>query len=223
MAKPTDPPAVILCLSCNKLGINRCSGCSNARYCSAECQRNDWKQHKSVCAAFSTLTERPSPNHIRAILFPVDEDKPRFVWITRYKGWFHPREAEFGPLLGNPDGHETGFFDMHHGLRRPLVGNKGILLEYNSTFALDGSPSCLSLKDLKGVKHARKWCGSFIAHGYYDDYDKLVDTVDVDTNDLGALVEYFNVRVDTIPECCLPGSWYTCADGLRDGCKKKDT
>jgi hypothetical protein len=34
---------------CNKKGIKRCSGCGWARYCSRECQKNDWKNHKSNC------------------------------------------------------------------------------------------------------------------------------------------------------------------------------
>ena len=223
MAKALDSSAM-LCLSCNKPGVNRCSGCSNGRYCSAQCQKQDWKQHKAICGAFSTLTERPSPDYIRAMLFPVNEDKPNFVWIKRYTSWFHgyKAEAEWGPLLGNPENCETGFFDRHYGFRRPLDGNKSIILKYNATFAIDGSPCNQSMKNLKGIQQARKWCGSFIAHGYYEKDEELVTTLDLDTNDLGALVEYFNVRVDTIPECCLPGSPYTCADGMRDACKKKD-
>lgn len=72
------------------------------------------------------------------------------------------------------------------------------------------------------IKQAHKWCGSFIAHGYYEENDKVVDTVDLDTNDLGALVEYFNVCVGTIPKCCLSGSAHTCIDGLRDVCQKNE-
>lgn len=29
--------------------MKRCSGCSGQRYCSKECQKADWKQHKKVC------------------------------------------------------------------------------------------------------------------------------------------------------------------------------
>jgi hypothetical protein len=34
---------------CNKKGIKRCSGCGWSRYCSRECQKNDWLSHKSNC------------------------------------------------------------------------------------------------------------------------------------------------------------------------------
>lgn len=34
-----------------KTGLMRCSKCKVAKYCCAECQRNDWKAHKLVCRA----------------------------------------------------------------------------------------------------------------------------------------------------------------------------
>ncbi|KAI3321001.1 hypothetical protein HD806DRAFT_524345 [Xylariaceae sp. AK1471] len=39
-----------------------------------------------LCSTFSqfTETERPSPNHVRAILFPAKETKPRFIWIEQF-------------------------------------------------------------------------------------------------------------------------------------------
>ncbi|KAF2820473.1 hypothetical protein CC86DRAFT_113524 [Ophiobolus disseminans] len=222
MSSSTKPTPALLCLRCNKVGVKQCSSCANARYCSTQCQKQDWKQHKIICGAFQALEERPSPKHIRAILFPIDDDKPRFVWITRYTHWFYDLKTEWGPLLGNPQSHESQFFGQTHGLRRPLVGAKDIMVEYNSTFALDDSPSNQSMLKLAGMKQPRRWCRSFIAHGYYEENGKLVDTVDVNTNDFGALMEHFNSRVDTIPKCCLPGSWRVCAEGRRNTCRKNE-
>jgi hypothetical protein len=34
---------------CNNKGIKHCSGCGWAKYCSRECQKNDWQSHKSSC------------------------------------------------------------------------------------------------------------------------------------------------------------------------------
>jgi hypothetical protein len=34
---------------CNKKGKNACSGCVKEFYCSAECQKADWKAHKIAC------------------------------------------------------------------------------------------------------------------------------------------------------------------------------
>jgi ankyrin repeat protein len=44
-----------LCLNCNKYqeGMKRCARCKAAYYCSADCQKNDWKIHKSRCGASS--------------------------------------------------------------------------------------------------------------------------------------------------------------------------
>ena len=42
-------PAV--CGFCGEGGVRlkRCSGCDDIYYCSASCQRNDWRAHKLVC------------------------------------------------------------------------------------------------------------------------------------------------------------------------------
>ena len=38
----------ILC-TCGKPGNQRCGNCKHQRYCSKECQKNDWENHKKVC------------------------------------------------------------------------------------------------------------------------------------------------------------------------------
>jgi MYND finger len=39
----------VLCKCCQKVATKRCAKC-NVKYCSKECQRQDWKQHKTACA-----------------------------------------------------------------------------------------------------------------------------------------------------------------------------
>src|SRR5689334_22981369 len=34
---------------CGKLSTNYCGGCKGKRYCSVECQKQDWKNHKKEC------------------------------------------------------------------------------------------------------------------------------------------------------------------------------
>lgn len=42
------------CAKCGKGGSSmRCSRCRKVRYCSKQCQRQDWGKHKSTCAALS--------------------------------------------------------------------------------------------------------------------------------------------------------------------------
>jgi hypothetical protein len=105
--KEASPP--LLCIACNNPGTKRCGGCGNARYCSEECQKRDWKQHKAICQSFATLPPRPSPQHYRAILFPVDEDKPRFKWIRDFMG--DGTHEDRLPGLGS---YETIFCERHH-------------------------------------------------------------------------------------------------------------
>ena len=49
-AKPSEPEK--RCQKCRGLGKPRllvCSGCKGVSYCSAECQKADWKAHKGTC------------------------------------------------------------------------------------------------------------------------------------------------------------------------------
>ena len=49
-AKPSEPE--IRCKKCGGLGkpeLLACGGCKVVRYCSAECQKADWKTHKGTC------------------------------------------------------------------------------------------------------------------------------------------------------------------------------
>jgi len=49
----------LACINCGKFEEkegrkhNQCSACMNALYCSRECQRSHWKQHKADCKAYS--------------------------------------------------------------------------------------------------------------------------------------------------------------------------
>lgn len=77
------------CATCNKPSLSlkphkKCVGCKSSSYCSKECQREDWPTHKLICAAFKPFTNanpRPSPEHKLALLLPVDNDQPKFVWM----------------------------------------------------------------------------------------------------------------------------------------------
>lgn len=51
---PKTTPAQLLeviseCAKCGKYATDRCSRCNIARYCSRECQKEDWKEHKKRC------------------------------------------------------------------------------------------------------------------------------------------------------------------------------
>ena len=46
---PRAPPRPRLCAACGGPAGEMCAGCRRAFYCSAECQRRHWKQHKRDC------------------------------------------------------------------------------------------------------------------------------------------------------------------------------
>ena len=45
--------SVFKCFQCGKPGhkLPKCTQCSQAYYCNADCQRKNWKKHKPVCRA----------------------------------------------------------------------------------------------------------------------------------------------------------------------------
>lgn len=68
---------------CNKAGVKTCSRCHGIRYCSTDCQQDDWAVHKLVCKQFTKFgdDQRRSPTQVRAIFFPDTAKRPRFTWL----------------------------------------------------------------------------------------------------------------------------------------------
>ncbi len=48
--KDDEQPRRRSCWVCGKTAANRCTGCKVANYCSADCQKKGWKEHKDECA-----------------------------------------------------------------------------------------------------------------------------------------------------------------------------
>ncbi|KAK5118688.1 hypothetical protein LTR85_007894 [Meristemomyces frigidus] len=84
------------CPCCNEDGTITCTTCEDVKYCSLECQMADLPAHQHLCKTFKAFQQRPSceyehafrsvwaegqPDMVRAVYFPVDEEKPRWVWI----------------------------------------------------------------------------------------------------------------------------------------------
>jgi hypothetical protein len=74
--------------SCNKPAPKKCGTCKSISYCSTNCQKKDWSIHKIICAeytSFEAINSRPADTETvvwkLAILFPDDEEKPRFIWV----------------------------------------------------------------------------------------------------------------------------------------------
>ncbi|TCD65879.1 hypothetical protein EIP91_002039 [Steccherinum ochraceum] len=62
-ARPGEFPLAASCISCKReetgnpdARLMRCGGCKIVRYCSAECQRTDWRRHKTFCRMEKEVT-----------------------------------------------------------------------------------------------------------------------------------------------------------------------
>ena len=53
-------PKIILCNSCDLQGSLRCSRCREVYYCSTQCQKSDWKNHKHYCS----ITSQADPSSL---------------------------------------------------------------------------------------------------------------------------------------------------------------
>ncbi|KAI0124843.1 hypothetical protein BJ170DRAFT_635333 [Xylariales sp. AK1849] len=74
------------CTMCNVAKPKVCDACQSSAYCSAACQGADWPTHKLLCHTYKGFLEcRPSPAqkqfHRAGILFPVDQETPKLVWV----------------------------------------------------------------------------------------------------------------------------------------------
>jgi hypothetical protein len=53
------------------------------KYCSQQCLQRDSPQHDMLCSTFVDFQVRPSDKNYRAIYFPPNELRPRFIWLLK--------------------------------------------------------------------------------------------------------------------------------------------
>jgi hypothetical protein len=76
------------CSVCEGRGARWCHVCRGAAYCSPACREEDSLAHDLLCEDLARFAQspRPSDNHVIGIFFPVDEPKPRLVWVRVERG-----------------------------------------------------------------------------------------------------------------------------------------
>ncbi|ESZ93904.1 hypothetical protein SBOR_5725 [Sclerotinia borealis F-4128] len=74
------------CVICDKPKTNFCQRCMSAKYCSKECQADDFPIHKLLCAEYERMSKstRPTPNAKIAFFFGApmtgETPKPKLIW-----------------------------------------------------------------------------------------------------------------------------------------------
>ena len=191
--------ATELCILCDKPDADFCEGCKSTRYCSKECQQTDWPTHKLLCADFSSFdpSSRPSTEHFRAILFPVDEEKPKFIWLDCNlftdenidSGRYHIPEIRtfLGPYTS----------PRHAAIHYNLSLNRGlsdtIHIFHRDGFLVDGSKPNKSILSITTTTAGQKhdWRGPIIAFGKLGLGTDQRFCKDLDMNDFRHIADYF--------------------------------
>lgn len=158
----------------------------------------------------NTVTERPGPDMFRAILFPVKETSPRFIWIPRSDFWERCslRESEpeaecstdLDPTYGVPyyDPDETiahadfkAIFPGSMDIKCIVLGNinngklldHGIHAVWNDEFQLDGSPFNECLVELFHDRCRPYWRDNVVLYGLSKNMEAMA-CKDLDVGDL---------------------------------------
>ncbi|KAI4705545.1 hypothetical protein J4E81_000428 [Alternaria sp. BMP 2799] len=192
-APPTTPHA---CFVCKQPAEQRCSTCSNARYCSTACQKKDWKKHKMLCKSFADLEPRPGAAFFRGLLFPGDEPLPRFVWIE-YGNIKDFVSISCEPFLGrNMLNHISHTWPTLKRIPSHRVG-----IYYHDNYMNENLPTTPSLTKWLGQAAGNYFRGPFLAHGYENgiELDDEFESgeggpCDLDTSALATLLALFQAQ-----------------------------
>ncbi|KAL8693425.1 MAG: hypothetical protein Q9218_001735 [Villophora microphyllina] len=161
-----------VCHQCFGLGPLRCQRCGAAYYCSSNCQRVDWPEHKQLCKGFAEVKDPPESGYVRALYFPADESGPRWIWLMVTEDPldmdFISESLEVQGLLGVTDDREIGQQRVNNTLRRAAtwdsisVESRVYLLTRQNCFE-DGSKPNRSVGTVTKGQFLFSWRGPIIA------------------------------------------------------------
>lgn len=197
----TTPDAVGLCTVCNKTNARLCGQCKSTSYCSKTCQHVDWPTHKLLCASFANfdVSSRPTDEHLRAILFPVDSKKPKFIWL--HCKWHDDDEDEVEGIkfqypdaktfLGPDSFPRPATIQYNPILKRQLSDT--IYVSFRDTFLVDGSNPNNSVAAITATKPGQyhDWRGPIISYGKVGLGIDQTTCKDLDMNDFRHITDYF--------------------------------
>ncbi|KAF2238775.1 hypothetical protein EV356DRAFT_563484 [Viridothelium virens] len=185
------------CIICNKSTTRLCNRCKSARYCSTTCQHADWPTHKLLCSTFSTFgtSSRPTNEHVRAIFFPVDDKKPKVIWL--HCKWQDDDDygryqlAQVDSILGSDAPVGYPYIQYNPVLKRGLSDT--ICVCYRDTFLIDGSKLNKSIAGITATKPGQyhDWRGPIIAYGKVGLGIDQTNCKDLNMNDFRHITDYF--------------------------------
>ena len=156
------------CVICANRPSTLAQCCESVRYCSDNCRKVDKPGHDLLCEQLQKLDPRPSPIHVRAILLPQDEPKPRWIWVECEQMVEDDGErwemAQVRPFLG-PDKPHIGTTYIQRNAKRCYNLADTIQIQYRDNFLTDGSRANRSLSAALGQLSSMpyKWRGPIVA------------------------------------------------------------
>ncbi|GKZ40822.1 hypothetical protein AbraIFM66951_006356 [Aspergillus brasiliensis] len=199
--------------------------------CVMYCQASDFPSHKLLCKKFATQPGRPSPEHKRAIFFPVHKAKPVLVWIPTKRQYDKESgerwtEALVHPYLG-PDSPITGRLRVEHNEVRGRNLGSGFVawaprkegycvhLLHRDAYLVDGS-----LPNQSILASVRASSAASCPHAYHGPMVAIreihpEDYADIELADFRHLMDYFVTYGSTEVRESVPDLQYRASTVIR--------
>lgn len=140
------------------------------KYSSTACQERDAVLHSPLCSTFKDFQWRPRPDHFRSIYFPVDEFRPRFIWLRLNGGrGFHIVDDD--DLSQYVSGQRSGALmtSTHYRIVPPREYTTMMVIEHDRNMSGNGQPLNLCLDAPIGPT-ARRCLVGYVSCGYKYNY-----------------------------------------------------
>ncbi|KAL4249353.1 MYND-type zinc finger protein samB [Abortiporus biennis] len=180
-----------LCAVCGIPTVQRCSRCKAAYYCSSDHMKKDWPNHKPTCREAGSKVQT-----VTAVLFPVDEDKPRLVQVEytiepddEYEGtdvhelnlepWFNSLFCTIRPCpIEKTDGFSGQLLD------------RTLHMKFNDDFMISGDPlnRCIQRSVPGGPGH--EWCGNIMVFRVKEPTSMICQYYDATIDDIQPTLNY---------------------------------
>jgi len=184
---------------CGTPSTKSCASCKTAYYCGGEHQKKDWRSHKEYCHKVKVA----GANTFDAILFAVDETKPRLIKIPWTlipgdeddPGSYQRLEREI--WFKHPDKCIRYIHFNRWGINGAGLG-RGLCLMHDDNSMINGSSLNRCIVDVTEGRAGHPWCGNILGlrmKGHSYDFYESADMEE----DLKPIVTYFEEYGNVMP------------------------